>query len=218
MEQKIATLRAELAELQNRLSDPAIFSTPEYPKLAKRQRYLESTITTYDTVTDLRQQLDQAQELAGAGGELAELAEIEITELNEKLTHATTTLDEALTPKDPNDERDCIIEIRGGAGGDESALFGAELYRMYVRYAELHNFIVELINESPSESGGFKEIVFAVRGDDAYKTYKFEAGVHRVQRVPVTESQGRIHTSTVTVAVYQKQRKQIFRLTLTTYV
>jgi peptide chain release factor 1 len=201
MEQKIATLRAELAELQNRLSDPAIFSTPEYPKLAKRQRYLESTITTYDTVTDLRQQLDQAQELAGAGGELAELAEIEITELNEKLTHATTTLDEALTPKDPNDERDCIIEIRGGAGGDESALFGAELYRMYVRYAELHNFIVELINESPSESGGFKEIVFAVRGDDAYKTYKFEAGVHRVQRVPVTESQGRIHTSTVTVAV-----------------
>jgi len=201
MEQKIATLRAELSELRSRLSDSAIFSTPQYPKLAKRQRYLESTISTYDTVADLKQQLYQAEELASAGGELAELAEIEITELNTKLIHANAMLDEALTPKDPNDERDCIIEIRGGAGGDESALFGAELYRMYVRYAELHNFKVELISESPSESGGFKEIVFAVRGDDAYKTYKFEAGVHRVQRVPATESQGRIHTSTVTVAV-----------------
>ncbi len=201
MEQKIATLRAELSELRSRLSDSAIFSTPEYPKLAKRQRYLESTITAYETVIDLQNQLSQAKELADGGGELAELAELEITELESKLEDANAILDEALTPKDPNDERDCIIEIRGGAGGDESALFGAELYRMYVRYAELHNFKVELINESPSESGGFKEIVFAVRGDDAYKTYKFEAGVHRVQRVPVTESQGRIHTSTVTVAV-----------------
>lgn len=201
MEQKIATLRTELAQLQDRLADPAIFNTPEYPKLAKRQRYLESTITAYDTVVDLKAQLSQAKEIVMDGGELAELAELEITELESKLEDANAILDEALTPKDPNDERDCIIEIRAGAGGDESALFGAELYRMYVRYAELHNFKVELINESPSESGGFKEIVFAIRGDDAYKTYKFEAGVHRVQRVPVTESQGRIHTSTVTVAV-----------------
>ena len=201
MEQKIATLRTELAQLQDQLADPAIFSTPEYPKLAKRQRYLESTITAYDTVVDLKAQLSQAKEIVMDGGELAELAELEITELESKLEDANAILDEALTPKDPNDERDCIIEIRAGAGGDESALFGAELYRMYVRYAELHNFKVELINESPSESGGFKEIVFAIRGDDAYKTYKFEAGVHRVQRVPVTESQGRIHTSTVTVAV-----------------
>ena len=201
MEQKIATLRTELAQLQDQLADPAIFNTPEYPKLAKRQRYLESTITAYDTVVDLKAQLSQAKEIVMDGGELAELAELEITELESKLEDANAILDEALTPKDPNDERDCIIEIRAGAGGDESALFGAELYRMYVRYAELHNFKVELINESPSESGGFKEIVFAIRGDDAYKTYKFEAGVHRVQRVPVTESQGRIHTSTVTVAV-----------------
>lgn len=201
MEHKIATLRSELSELRSRLSDTAIFSTPEYPKLAKRQRYLESTITAYETVMDLQDQLSQAKELADGGGELAELAELEIAELESRLESSNAVLEEALTPKDPNDERDCIIEIRGGAGGDESALFGAELYRMYVRYAELHNFKVELINESPSESGGFKEIVFAVRGDDAYKTYKFEAGVHRVQRVPVTESQGRIHTSTVTVAV-----------------
>lgn len=201
MEQKIATLRTELTDLQKQLTDPAIFSTPEYPKLAKRQSYLESTIAAYDNLTDAQEQLVQAHELAAGGGELAELAELEIIELNEKLARLSQQLDEALTPKDPNDERDCIVEIRGGAGGDESALFGAELYRMYVRYGELHNFKIELISESPGEAGGFKEIVFAIRGADAYKTYKFEAGVHRVQRVPATESQGRIHTSTVTVAV-----------------
>lgn len=201
MEQKISTLRAELSALQTRLTDPAIFSTPEYPKLAKRQSYLESTIAAYDNLTDAQEQLLQAHDLAASGGELAELAELEVTELNEKVAQLSQQLDEALTPKDPNDERDCIIEIRGGAGGDESALFGAELYRMYVRYGELHNFKIELISESPGEAGGFKEIIFAIRGVDAYKTYKFEAGVHRVQRVPVTESQGRIHTSTVTVAV-----------------
>jgi peptide chain release factor 1 len=201
MEQKIHNLRAELTELQARLADPSIFSSPEYPKLAKRQSYLESTIGLYDALVEVQEQLIEARELASGGDELAELAEVEIVELEAKLATVTESLDEALTPKDPNDERDCIIEVRAGAGGDESGLFGGELYRMYVRYAETHNFKVELIDESPSEAGGFKEIIFAIRGDDAYKTYKFEAGVHRVQRVPVTESQGRIHTSTVTVAV-----------------
>ncbi len=201
MEQKIATLRSELTELQQTLSDTAIFSTPQYPKLAKRQSFLETTIGLYDSLVTIEARLSEAKELMASGGELAELAEVEATELEAKQAEASAALDEALTPKDPNDERDCIIEIRAGAGGDESSLFGAELYRMYVRYAELHDFNVELISESPGEAGGFKEIVFAVRGDDAYKTYKFEAGVHRVQRVPATESQGRIHTSTVTVAV-----------------
>lgn len=201
MEQKIATLRQELAALQQTLSDTAIFSTPQYPKLAKRQSFLESTIQLYDTLTATETQLAETKELVAGGGELAELAEIEVIELQAKRSKLSAALDDALTPKDPNDERDCIIEIRAGAGGDESSLFGAELYRMYVRYAELHDFKAELISESPAETGGFKEIIFAVRGNDAYKTYKFEAGVHRVQRVPVTESQGRIHTSTVTVAV-----------------
>jgi peptide chain release factor 1 len=201
MESKISALRAELVELQSRLSDPAIFSTPEYPKLAKRQSYLESTVSSYDSFVELQEQLVEARELATGGGELAELAEVEIVELEDKIAVVSEALDEALTPKDPNDERDCIIEIRAGAGGDESSLFGGELYRMYARYAEMHNLKVELIDESPSEAGGFKEIIFAIRGTDAYKTYKYEAGVHRVQRVPVTESQGRIHTSTVTVAV-----------------
>lgn len=201
MEQKIHNLRTELTSLQAQLADPSIFSTPEYPKLAKRQSYLESTIGLYDSYVEIQEQLIEARELASGGDELAELAEVEVAELEAKLVTTTEALDEALTPKDPNDERDCIIEIRAGAGGDESGLFGGELYRMYVRYAETHNFKVELIDENASEAGGFKEIIFAIRGDEAYKTYKFEAGVHRVQRVPVTESQGRIHTSTVTVAV-----------------
>ncbi len=111
------------------------------------------------------------------------------------------TLRLALVPKDPHDAKSAIVEIRAGAGGDEASLFGGELYRMYARWAETHNYKLELLGESPSEAGGFKEIIFAVRGDEAYRNLKFEAGVHRVQRVPVTESQGRIHTSTVTVAV-----------------
>ena len=113
----------------------------------------------------------------------------------------TTTLTDLVSPKDPNNERNVIIEIRAAAGGDESSLFAGELFRMYTRWAENHDYKYELINESPNEVGGFKEITFSVSGPDAYKYLKFEAGVHRVQRVPVTESQGRVHTSTVTVAV-----------------
>jgi peptide chain release factor 1 len=138
---------------------------------------------------------------AGGDAELAELARTELAELEATLTEVNAALDEALTPKDPNDERDCIIVIRAAAGGDESSLFAGELYRMYARLAEKRNYKLELLSESPNEVGGFKEIVFAVRGLEAYRTLKFEAGVHRVQRVPATESQGRIHTSTVTVAV-----------------
>lgn len=201
MEQKIDNLRNELADLKTKLKDPAIYSTPEYPKLAKRQNYLDSTLKVYDKIALLREELIGAQALVGSDDELGELAIAEVAELEEQIEELSLKLDEALTPKDPNDERDCIIEIRAGAGGDESSLFGGELYRMYVRYAELNNFKYDLIDESPGEAGGFKEIIFAVRGNDAYKTFKFEAGVHRVQRVPATESQGRIHTSTVTVAV-----------------
>lgn len=201
MDQKIATLRLELEELQKQMQDPAIFSAPEYPKLAKRQNYLDTTIGLYDKISLLREELIGAQALVDGGDELAELAMAEVADLEEQIEELNQKLDDALTPKDPNDERDAIIEIRAGAGGDESSLFGGELYRMYARYAETHNFKLELIDESPSEAGGFKEIIFAVRGIEAFKTFKFEAGVHRVQRVPVTESQGRIHTSTVTVAV-----------------
>jgi peptide chain release factor 1 len=201
MEQKIQAFKLEQSELQAKLADPAIYSDPNYPKLAKRQSFLENTINLFNQQKQLQGQLQEAKELAQAGGELAELAQAEQIDLEAKLSQVANELENALTPKDPNDERDCIIEIRAGAGGDESSLFGGELYKMYARYAEINNFKVELIDQSPSEAGGFKEIIFEVHGPDAYRTYKFEAGVHRVQRVPVTESQGRVHTSTVTVAV-----------------
>lgn len=201
MEAKQPLLRHELTELQTKLLDPAIYSSPEYPKLARRQKQLEDTLALFDELSRIKQQETEAQEMIDAGGELAVLAQSELEELNNQKTKSTAALTEALTPKDPNDEKDVIMEIRGAAGGDESSLFAGELYRMYARWCENHNLQIELISESPSEAGGFKEIIFAVHGMDVYRNLKFEAGVHRVQRVPVTESQGRIHTSTVTVAV-----------------
>ncbi len=202
MEQKEQHLRTELHELTERLSDPQIFAAREYPKLAKRKTELESITALFDKRQDLAKQRASALELAEADDhELAALAKVELGQLDEQIASNDAALEEALTPKDPNDEKDAIIEIRAAAGGDEASLFAADLYRMYARWVERHRYKLELISESPSEVGGFKEIIFAVRGDDIYKQLKFEAGVHRVQRVPSTESQGRIHTSTITVSV-----------------
>jgi peptide chain release factor 1 len=201
-EQKEQKYRDELAELEQKLQDPDIYSDKNYPKLAKRRAEAERVVTLFDTRTDLQGQLTQAKELYESGDpDIREMADAEIAELTDRIAANEAALSDALTTKDPNDERDVIIEIRGAAGGDESSLFAGELYRMYVRWAEVHGFKMEIISESPNEVGGYKEITFAVRGVDAYRQLKFEAGVHRVQRVPTTESQGRIHTSTVTVAV-----------------
>jgi peptide chain release factor 1 len=195
-------LRAELKELDTQLQDTAIFSDRKYPKLAKRQNELTKIINLYDERSIIQKSIEESESLtSGEDNELAELAKIELTESNELLDAIKLELDDLLTLKDPNDERDVIIEIRAAAGGDEAALFGGELYRMYTRWSENHNYKTELISESAAEAGGFKEIIFAVRGVEVYKNLKFEAGVHRVQRVPVTESQGRIHTSTITVAI-----------------
>src|SRR5690606_7375400 len=199
MQEKSQTYRQELADLESKLQDPGIFSTPEYPKLAKRLSDLQELVSLFDELATLEKQRAEAEELATGGDEMAELAKSELEEIDSKLPEIQNKLQEKLTPKDPNDERDAIIEIRAAAGGDESSLFAAELYRMYARYCETHNLKVELLSESPSEAGGYKEISFKVSGVEAYGQLKFEAGVHRVQRVPVTESQGRIHTSTVTV-------------------
>lgn len=201
MDQKEQSLRDEYLGLQAKLQDPAIFSTQEYPKLAKRQKQLEDILVLFDERKRLQETHKQTAALATGNSELAALAQEELGETEMKLVLNETRLIEHLTPKDPNDDRDAIVEIRGAAGGDEASLFAADLYRMYARWAERHNYKLELINESPSEAGGFKEVIFAVRGEDIYKSLKFEAGVHRVQRVPTTESQGRIHTSTITVAV-----------------
>jgi peptide chain release factor 1 len=202
MDHKEQLLRTEFAELEQQLQDPAIFSDKKYPKLAKRRSQLKQLISLFDTKSQLAKARAQAEEMVQSGdAELVELAKLELSELTNKITSHDQALTEALTPQDPNNDRDVIIEIRAAAGGDESALFAGELYRMYIRWCETHGYKTELINESPSEAGGFKEISFMVRGEEAYRNLKFEAGVHRVQRVPATESQGRIHTSTVTVAV-----------------
>jgi peptide chain release factor 1 len=194
-------LSAELAEIEQKTSDPSIYSSPEYPALAKRQAFLTDVLATFDQTKKFRTQLAEAKELASGNDEMAELAALEVDDLSAKLEVLDAKLEELLIPRDPNDDRNAIIEIRAGAGGDEAALFAGELYRMYARFAEIHKQQVEIVSDNPSESGGFKEIIFKVSGDMIYRTYKLEAGVHRVQRIPATESQGRIHTSTVTVAV-----------------
>jgi peptide chain release factor 1 len=201
MDQQEQKIRREYAELQQQLEHPDVFGRRDYPSLAKRQAELANTIALFDDLERIKKQEAGAQALTELDGELSELAKEELEELRVERLSAEQALNEALIPKDPSDEKDCIIEIRAAAGGDEASLFAGDLYRMYTRWCENHNYKTELISESPSEAGGFKEIIFTVRGNEAYRMLKFEAGVHRVQRIPTTESSGRIHTSTITVAV-----------------
>ena len=206
MQQKEQHLRQELEELEAKLQDPAIYADNNYPKLAKRRVKVGQIVGLFNKCQKLKEDIEDFEAMLAdpdinePGIDFSE-EEAEIANLKIKLSKAEQDLAEALTPKDPNDEKDVIVEIRGAAGGDEASLFAGDLYRMYARWAEQHGHKLELINESPSEAGGFKEIIFAMRGEDMYKQLKFEAGVHRVQRIPVTESQGRIHTSTATVSV-----------------
>ena len=197
----IETLTSELQALKAKLEDPSYYSSKEYPKTAKRIAEIESIVELADEIKALENSLAETKELARGSGELADMARVEIEETNSKIESLREKLQLILVPKDPNADKNCIVEIRAGAGGDESSLFAGELYRMYVRHAELTGLKTELLSESPSEVGGYKEISFMINGVGAYGHFKFEAGVHRVQRVPATESQGRIHTSTVTVAI-----------------
>ena len=201
IELNIDELTAEKQALSDFLAQPDAYSDPDFTKKNKRFTELESIITKATERETTEKQLLEAKELAGGSDELAELAKLEIPEDEAKLTAIEEELFVMLAPKDPNDDKNIIIEIRAGAGGDESSLFGAELYRMYLRWCEANGYKTELMSESASDTGGYKEVIFMVKGDAPYAKLKFEGGVHRVQRVPVTESQGRIHTSTVTVAV-----------------
>ncbi|MDQ3159175.1 MAG: peptide chain release factor 1 [bacterium] len=202
-------LRDELKGLQAKLQDPNIYSDPSYPKIAKRISDIEKILELFDKKTSLDNAIVEAKKMVeNESGELADMAKEELEESTKLLEKTEADLDEALIPKDPNDDRDAIIEIRSAAGGDEASLFAGDLYRMYTRWAEIHNFKIELISQSPSEAGGYKEVIFEIQGVEAYKNLKFEAGVHRVQRVPSTESQGRVHTSTVTVAVLPEAEEE----------
>ena len=195
------SLKNERADLSNFLAQPDAYSSPDFTVKNKRFSELETLISKGEERENLEKNLVEAKELANEGGELAALAKLEIAETEARLTELEEELFILLTPKDPNDEKNIIMEIRAGAGGDEASLFAAELYRMYLRWCESNGYKVELISESANDSGGYKEVIFMIKGDAPYSKLKFEGGVHRVQRVPVTESQGRVHTSTVTVAV-----------------
>ncbi len=202
MDQQEKSLRLELETINKELENSSIYSSSDYPKIAKRRSDLEEIIDLFDKINKTNHQINQANNLINTGDkDLKNLAETEIIDLNSHLSSLTSTLHNLLIPKDPNDDKNAIIEIRAAAGGDEASLFAAELYRLYFRWSEIHHFTVELLNETPNEVGGYKEIIFIIKGLQVYKLLKFEAGVHRVQRIPTTESQGRIHTSTVTVAV-----------------
>ena len=197
----IEELQSEHQTLEAFLSRPDAFSDPDYTKKVRRHTELEDLIVIAKRQAAVKGQLAEARELANGSDELAELAREELPLLESELVEIDEQLFTMLTPKDPNDDKNVIIEIRAGAGGDEASLFAAELLRMYLRYCETHNFKTELISESPNDVGGYKEVVIGIKGDSPYASLKFESGVHRVQRVPSTESQGRIHTSTITVAV-----------------
>lgn len=194
-------LKAQLEEINSKLSNPSIYSSPEYPALAKQKNFIEYTLSLFAQKLKIEKQIAEAEAMAKGTDELAELAQAELKDLSIQQSTINNQLEEALLPRDPNNDKNCIIEMRAGAGGDEASLFVAELYRAYARFAETRGYKIELDSESPSEVGGYKEIIFEVHGAEAYRTFKLEAGVHRVQRVPATESQGRIHTSTITVAV-----------------
>ena len=205
LQQRLAEVEARYEELSRALSDPAVLADPErLRRTAKAHAGLEEVVSALRAYRQVQRQAQQARELAedpGTEPELRELARAEARELEQRAQELEQRLKVLLLPKDPNDERDVLLEIRAGTGGEEAALFAADLLRMYTRYAERRGWRVELMSASPSDLGGFKEVVVSVSGPGAFSRLKYERGVHRVQRVPVTEASGRIHTSTATVAV-----------------
>lgn len=198
MDEKIKSLELELIQLNQFLENPKAYLESDFAAKSKRKAEVESILDLNNEITRAEQQIKDDETIT-SDPELGEMAKLEIQELTEKIAELTRQLEDKLIPRDPDDDKPVIMEIRAGAGGDEASLFAGELYRMYLRYAEKHGFKVELMNESLNETGGVKEVVFKMDGETPFGTMKFEGGVHRVQRVPVTESQGRIHTSTVTV-------------------
>ena len=204
MFERIEIFDKRYSELNSRLYEPSVASDPEeYQKIMKEIKSIEELVQTYREYKSAVQSEKESLEILedSSDSELKELAQAELDEAKENIERLSEQLKILLLPKDPNDERNVIIEIRGGAGGEESALFSAVLFRMYSMYAEKRGYRVEVINVNETELGGYKEISFMIEGEGAYSRFKFESGVHRVQRVPETESQGRVHTSTTTVAV-----------------
>ena len=198
---RLEQLEARYDELAHQLAQPEIQQDREaYQKTAKQHRDLEETVEAYRNWKQTRQSLDDAR-LMLADPDLREMAAEEVAVLEPRLAELESALRILLLPKDPNDDKNVILEIRAGTGGDEASLFAAEVFRMYTRLAEQHRWKVEILSISESAVGGMKEVIALIEGNRVYSQLKYESGVHRVQRVPATETQGRVHTSAVTVAV-----------------
>lgn len=209
---KLQTLANRFDELEARLSAPDLYDDPKNAAALLRERnQLEPIVTAYRALEAAQSAQRDAQDMM-SDPELRELAQEEFSNARAEAERLSAELKLLLVPRDPNDDKDVIIEIRGGAGGEESALFAHSLWRMYSMYAEKRGWAVEVLSQNMTELGGCKEIVFQVSGDGAYSRLKFESGVHRVQRVPETESQGRVHTSTVTVAVLPEAEEVDFEI------
>ena len=192
--------KEELESIEKFLAQPDAYADAEFASKSKRATVLRDILNLNKNIEQMKSNLEEANSLLN-DPELGEMAKEDSEKLKNEINDAEEKLEELLIPRDPEDDKPAIFEIRAGAGGDEASLFAAELYRMYIKYGERHGLKFELISENQNEAGGMKEVIFKLSGDNAYGQLKFEGGVHRVQRVPVTESQGRIHTSTVTVAV-----------------
>ena len=212
MFEKLEKFVQRLAEIDELLASPEIASDiNRMSKLAKERAALQPVVAAFNELRTAQQQLVDAKALSSdADQEMAAMAREEIPGLTKRIAAVEERLKQALLPKDPNDDKNAIVEVRAGTGGDEAGLFAADLYRMYARYAQRHGLVVEVMDSSGTEQGGFKEIVFEVIGPEAFRLLKHEGGVHRVQRVPTTEAQGRIHTSTATVAVLPEAEEEDF--------
>jgi peptide chain release factor 1 len=205
LDEKLSGIEQRYVQLEEQMGAPDVGSDPtRLMELGRERSSLEDLVSVYRDYREINRQLADTQSMLTANGadpEMVELARLEISDLEDRRERALDEIKQLLLPKDPNDDKSVIIEIRAGAGGDEAALFANELYAMYTRFAEKHNFRTEVLSSNPNDIGGMKEIIFEVKGQGAYSVLKYESGVHRVQRVPVTESKGRIHTSTATVSV-----------------
>jgi peptide chain release factor 1 len=199
----LAEIERRAGELDQLLADPAVATDPvRLQEYGRERAELEEVVATYAEFRATEQAIEETQALAGdPDPEIAALAEDELRTLRARREQLLSHIKSLLVPKDPNDEKNVIVEIRAGTGGEEAALFAADLFRMYTRYAERQRWKVEVLSSTETDTGGFREIIFKVSGRGAYSHLRYESGVHRVQRVPVTESQGRIHTSTASVAV-----------------
>lgn len=208
---RLEDIEKRYIELEHKLADSSLSrDKSQYQKLAKEFSGLEEIVKKYRQFKSLSKELAELEHLAkkeSADSELAVLIKKEIPEIKEKITRLENELEQSLRSEGAEEDKDVVIEIRSGTGGSEASIFAADLYRMYSKYAANHNWDMEVMSSHPTEAGGFKEIIFSVKGKGAYKRLRYESGVHRVQRVPVTEAQGRIHTSTATVAVMEEAKE-----------